>query len=90
MLKYRFSNAIEKDIALMSKGGYDVVKLVSVVRLLVQDIVLPVHFRDHPLKGKWAGSRECHLSPDWIMIYRKDGDTLILERTGTHSDLLKI
>ena len=89
MLNYRFSNAIKKDIELMSKRGADLNKLAGVVRLLAQEILLPALFRDHPLKGKWAGFRECHLSPDWIMIYRKTSDMLILERTGTHSDLFK-
>jgi len=42
---------------------------------------------DHPLRGEWAGHYECHLEPDWLLIYRIDGDTLTFERTGTHSDL---
>ena len=71
----------------MSKRGADLSKLANAVRMLAQDILLPSNFKEHPLKGKWSGYRECHLSPDWIMIYRKTDDMLILERTGTHSDL---
>lgn len=43
--------------------------------------------RDHPLKGEWDGHRECHLGPDWLLIYRVEGDTITFERTGTHADL---
>ena len=89
-LRFRFSNAIKKDIELMSRRGADLSRLADVVRLLAQEVLLPYNFKDHPLKGKWAGFRGCHLSPDWIMIYRKTGDMLIIERTGTHSDLYKI
>ena len=80
---------MKKDIELMSKRGAELHKLTDAVRVLAQETFLPSNFKDHPLKGKWAGFRECHLSPDWVMIYRKTSDMLILERTGTHSDLLK-
>jgi mRNA interferase YafQ len=43
--------------------------------------------RDHPLRGEWEGHRECHLEPDWLLIYRIDGDDIVFERTGTHRDL---
>ncbi|MCX6866137.1 MAG: type II toxin-antitoxin system YafQ family toxin [Verrucomicrobia bacterium] len=44
---------------------------------------------DHPLSGKWTRSRDCHVEPDWVLIYRIDGDSLYLERTGSHSDLFR-
>jgi mRNA interferase YafQ len=90
MLKSRFSNAIKKDIERMSRRGHDMDELINTVRLLAEGVVLPARFQDHPLKGRWKKFRECHLSPDWILLYRKTADMLILERTGTHSDLLKL
>jgi len=59
---------------------------VEMGRLIHREILEP-SFRDHPLKGVWAGHRECHLEPDWLLIYRIEGDEITFERTGTHSDL---
>ena len=50
---------------------------------------LPREFNDHPLKGDWKGWRDCHVAPDWIIIYQKTDDELILARTGTHADLFE-
>jgi mRNA interferase YafQ len=62
--------------------------LVRVVmgRLIHRQPLGAVH-RDHPLKGEWAGHRECHILADWLLIYRIDGDEIIFERTGSHADL---
>ena len=54
---------------------------------LVQKIELPEEYQDHPLIGNYLGSRECHLEPDWLLIYRIEDEVLILIRLGTHSDL---
>jgi len=64
-------------------------KLKVVVQWLVEDQVLDSRLRDHALAGEWAGSRDCHLEPDWVLIYRMTADSVVLERTGTHSDLFK-
>jgi mRNA interferase YafQ len=48
---------------------------------------LPPQYRDHPLTGNWAGHRDCHIAPDWLLLYKIDKENLVLERTGTHSDL---
>lgn len=56
-------------------------------RLIHREALDPV-FDDHPLRGEWAGHRECHLRPVWLLIYGIDGDRITFERTGTHSDLL--
>ncbi len=77
----------EKDLARMKKRGVDLRILQQVVLTLLQDEPLPVKHRDHPLSGNWKTHRECHLSPDWLLIYRTTTDTVRLERTGTHSDL---
>ena len=64
--------------------------LKAMVTLLAQEKPLPASCRDHKLKGSYAGTRECHLESDWLLVYRYDGESeLILTRTGTHSDLFK-
>jgi mRNA interferase YafQ len=62
-------------------------KLREVILLLAEGEPLPARFRDHPLSGNWKEFRECHLEPDWLLIYKSDADDLYLVRTGTHSDL---
>ena len=64
-------------------------RLVAVVDLLRNRLALAQRHRDHPLTGDWQGWRDCHIEPDWILLYRVDEDSgdLILGRTGTHSDL---
>jgi mRNA interferase YafQ len=77
----------EKDLARMKRRGVDLRILQQVVLSLLQGDPLPVKHRDHPLNGNWCAHRECHLSPDWLLIYRSIQDSVRLERTGTHSDL---
>ena len=55
--------------------------------LLIDELPLPEKMKDHPLRGDWAGSRDCHLEPDWILIYTIEEKHVTFERTGTHSDL---
>ena len=62
-------------------------QLLEVMRLLANQAVLEASFKDHALKGNWKGYRECHLSPDWLLIYKVEGDILTFVRTGTHSEL---
>ena len=62
-------------------------KLREIILLLAGGDPLPAHFRDHPLSGTWKHFRECHLEPDWLLIYKCAGDDVYLVRTGTHSDL---
>ena len=78
-----------RDIKRMRKRGKDLRKLQEVVRLLAVGTPLAPKHRDHPLIGPWVPSRDCHVEPDWILIYTADGDSLRLERTGTHSNLFK-
>ena len=76
-----------RDIKRIKKRGLDLGKLRQVVTLLSEKKPLPPRCRDHALTGNWTGHRDCHIQPDWLLIYKIDGDDLILERTGTHSDL---
>ena len=71
------------------KRGLPIEKLDNVIRLLVEDNPLPEKYRDHDLSGNWKGFRECHIEPNWLLIYKIFNNNLILSlaRTGSHSDL---
>ena len=77
----------KKDVKRMQKRGKDLAKIKAVIDLLLAEEPLPPKNRDHQLGGNWAGRRDCHIEPDWILIYKPTEDELLLERTGTHSDL---
>ena len=76
-----------RDVKLAQKRGKDMAKLREIVLLLVKGRHLPARYQDHPLSGEWSRYRDCHIEPDWLLIYKVDGDDLYLVRTGTHSDL---
>ena len=78
-----------RDVKRMRKRGKDLQKLQQIVTLLAEGTILPLMNSDHPLFGQWQTSRDCHVEPDWILIYTADQQSLRLERTGTHSDLFK-
>ncbi|MDO9543311.1 MAG: type II toxin-antitoxin system YafQ family toxin [Kiritimatiellia bacterium] len=78
-----------KDAKQMQKRGKDLEKLKVLVRKLANDEPLDPCHRDHPLAGEWKHCRDCHVEPDWILIYTKTNEYLRLERTGTHSDLFE-
>ena len=83
------TSQFKKDIKRLKKRGKDLDKLGELIRVLALDGALEEKHRDHALIGKWVGSRDCHIEPDWILIYRNEPDTLFLERSGSHSDLFK-
>ena len=89
MYKSVYSNRFKKDVQLALKRGKRLDKLITVVEILCAGKPLPGHYKDHPLAGTYAGFRDCHIEPDWIMIYRIENRQLqlVLARTGTHSDL---
>ena len=86
-MKLSQTSQFKKDVTRLISQGRDQNKLISVVQLLLDGKPLPPKNQDHPLKGPWKGRRDCHIQPDWILIYRRTEDELRLERTGTHSDL---
>jgi mRNA interferase YafQ len=90
-LKYqiRYTNQIKKDIKLLLRRGKDLGKFQDVVSVLATGEKLPPKYRDHKLIGNRDGLRDCHIEPDWLLFYRIEDNTLILElcRTGSHSDL---
>jgi mRNA interferase YafQ len=77
------------DVRRMRKRGKDLTKLQDVVRRLAAGIPLDPKHRDHPLVGRWRPSRDCHVEPDWILVYTADDRSVRLERTGTHADLFR-
>ena len=88
-LKIIASNAFKKDLKSAKKRGLKLDKLQSIVDKLADEIPLEQKYRDHALTGNYKDFRECHIEPDWLLIYRKDSDVLelFLFRTGTHTDL---
>ena len=87
MKTLRLTSAFRKDLKRIARRDYDRDRLDTVVNLLRAGSVLPPGRRDHPLKGDWKTHRECHLEPDWLLIYRTTENEVVLVRTGTHADL---
>ena len=79
----------KRDVKRLKKQGKDLNKLGAVLRTLSENGLLEERYRDHGLTGKWSGSRDCHIEPDWILIYRTDDDSVFLERSGSHSALFR-
>lgn len=77
----------KRDVKLTIKRGKDISKLKTLVTLLIEDKPTPPEYKDHPLKGNWTHHRDSHIEPDWLLIYKIDGDDLYFVRTGTHADI---
>lgn len=90
-MKYdvQFTNQFKKDVKLAKKQGKDLEKLYKVIENLAQGKVLEAKYRDHSLSGNYNNCRECHVEPDWLLIYEIIDDVLVLmlNRTGSHSEL---
>ena len=90
-MKYivRATFRFRKDYKLMQKRGLDMSRLDEVIAMLASGDFLDEKYHDHALGGDYAGHRECHIAPDWLLVYYKEDDILVLTlaRTGTHSDL---
>lgn len=82
------SNQFRKDLKLAQKRGYDLSKLKAVISTLASGEALEPRYRDHLFTGNYGGFRECHIQPDWLLVYQIDGERLFLflARTETHSD----
>jgi len=89
MLTIRYSTKFKKDYKLAKKRGYNIKLLEEVLDILCAEQPLPQQYRDHSLTGNYEGHRECHIAPDWLLIYKiENGEMLLsLTRIGTHSDL---
>ena len=90
-MKYRIrpTGRFQRDLKRLRKRGYDMTLIADVIRILAEGDPLPRKNRDHALTGDYSGCRECHITPDWLLIYEIYENELILylTRTGTHSDL---
>ena len=88
-LQVQWTAQFKKDYKLAIKRGWDIDILDDTVRMLANETMLPQKYNDHALTGNFKGFRECHLEPDWLLVYavQKDVLTLTLFRTGTHSDI---
>ena len=91
MLKIVSSNQFKKDIKLAIKRNFDIKELENVVDTLANEKVLDKKYNTHELKGSYTGFMECHIKPNWLLIYKIENKELelFLFRTGTHSDLFK-
>ena len=89
MLKIKTTTRFEKDYRKAIKSGKDMTRLKRVMTWIANEQALPTELRDHKLIGSFQGRRECHLSGDWLLIYKLEDDTVIFERTGSHSELFK-
>lgn len=89
MYEIKMTNKFKKDYKLAIKRGYNSKLLSEVITLVSSGKVLPEKYKDHNLTGNWKDFRECHITPDWLLIYKLENDILLLTltRTGTHSDL---
>jgi mRNA interferase YafQ len=85
------TSQFKRDVKLAERRGRNLANLRAALDLLIEGRHLPAEYRDHPLRGNFAGSRDCHIEPDWILIYTLSAkDTHVcFERTGTHSDLFR-
>ena len=89
MLNAVTTKQFEKDVKLASKRGKELEKLYLIMDLLLEQKPLPTKNRDHHLTGNYAKRKECHIEPDWLLIYLPSKEEILFERTGSHSDLFR-
>ena len=90
MLKLRTTTRFQKDYKKVLRSGRDMSRLKRVMTWIANEQPLPPELRDHKLIGNYQGRRECHLAGDWLLIYKIESDSVIFERTGSHSELLQM
>lgn len=90
MLALVWSKRFKKDYARALSQGKDMRKLDVLLKILIHEKTLPLHYKDHPLKGDWAHFRDVHIEFDWVLIYRvdKESQSLLLAALGSHSEIL--
>jgi len=84
-----YTRQFERDLRLIQRRGKAIEKLRTVILTLIQEEALPERYRDHALIGNYKGRRECHIEPDWLLIYKLADNEIIFERTGSHADLFE-
>ena len=86
-LNIRRTSQFKRDMKRVLRSGKDIEKLLSIVAKLSEGLKLSPEYHDHPLSGKYKTKRDCHIEPDWILIYAIEDDELVLYRTGNHPQL---
>ncbi len=89
MLNLIYRKSFEKDLKRIKKRQKNINKLKIIITLLLKKKSLPIRCRDHALIGNYQNHRECHIEPDWLLIYKSTENSIILERTGSHADLFR-
>lgn len=87
MRKPILGTSFNRDLKRVQKRGKQMAKLREAIELLLEGNLLPPQYKDHPLSGDWKHFRDCHIEPDWLLLYKIEGENLHLVRTGTHTDL---
>lgn len=88
MYQIVYSSRFKKELKICARRGYDLNKMEVVLDILARGETIPQEYHDHPLHNNWHGFRDLHLEPDWLLIYKIEGNTVVLlAATGTHSDL---
>ena len=88
-MNIHYTTQFKKDYKRIKRQKKDTSKLKKIVELLISGQPLDPKYRDHSLSGSWKNHRDCHIEPDWILIYRVSDANLYLERTGSHAELFK-
>jgi mRNA interferase YafQ len=83
------TSQFKNDVRRMEKRGKEFGVLKEILRLLIDDQTIDAKYRDHILLGQYSGVRECHIEPDWLLLYESTEKEIVLIRTGSHSDLFK-
>ncbi len=89
MRQIRYTKQFQKDFKRLQKQGKELTMLKVVIGQLAAGEILSAKYKDHPLHGNYAGTRDCHIAPDWVLIYVVVGDELRLIRTGSHAELFE-
>ncbi|MDR1905786.1 MAG: type II toxin-antitoxin system YafQ family toxin [Clostridiales bacterium] len=89
MLNIEYTNIFEKDLKKIAKQGRDIDFLKSIIQIIANETALDKKHQEHLLKGEYENCSECHIKPDWLLIYYIENETLVLLRTGSHSELFK-
>ena len=87
MLVADYTGQFKKDYKLAMKRGFDISLIDNLIRNLINEKPLQEKYKDHALSGNYTGYRECHIKPDWLLIYQIGNGVIVFERTGSHSDL---
>ena len=87
MLIPEYTSRFKKDLKIIEKRNLELEQLKDLIRQLCNEEQLPEKNKQHNLSGIWSGCKECHIQPDWLLIYQTGNGLIVFERTGTHSDL---